>query len=140
MRIRAIVFDDNEAIRSFLQRLLEKRGYDVFTFPTPAVCPLNRTEVCYQSCADIVISDVSMPLMSGMQFVDEQVQRGCRIRNLALMSGSWTPEEKEHAAALGCTVIDKPFITADINRWLDECEKKIDPQRVLDDTLLVMDA
>ena len=136
VRIRAIVFEDNASIRSFLQQLLNKRGYEVFAFPTPAVCPLHRSETCYHSCSDIVISDVSMPLMNGLQFVDEQIQRGCRIKNLALMSGSWTPEDMENARALGCHVIQKPFTHAEINEWLDACEKKIDPERVLDDALL----
>jgi DNA-binding response OmpR family regulator len=133
MRIRALIFEDDEAIRTILRYMLSARGYEVHTYPTPAACPLRDADMCYIQCADVVISDVAMPLETGLQFVEQQVRMGCQIRNMALMSGAWTPEDAELAREMGCHVINKPFAIEDIYHWLDLCERNIDPARVLKD-------
>ena len=74
MQIRAFVIDDDAEIRSILASLLEIRGYEVVTFPSAVVC---RRCPCLagQVCADIVISDVSMPRLTGVQFVEQQIMK-----------------------------------------------------------------
>ena len=119
-----------------LNEFLARRGYDVVSFSDPSDCPLLRSEACYHACADILISDLSMPNMTGLQFIENQIRKGCRIQNLALMSAAWTNEEQEHAKRIGCHIFSKPFRFDELSVWLDDCESRINPSRVLTDELL----
>ena len=133
MKIRAIVFEDNDLIRSMMRQILRQRGYEVVDYSDPSACPLLHSDACYYACADILISDLSMPNMTGLQFLENQVMKGCKIQNVALMSGGWTPEELEYARRIGCQVFSKPFNLREFTFWLDECESRINPHRVLSD-------
>jgi CheY-like chemotaxis protein len=129
-KIRAMVFDDDVGIRSWLVCILEERGYNVLAFNHPSVC---QTCPCPQNhlCADITICDVSMPGLTGVQFLEYQRMKGCRNQNVALMSGDWSESDRRRAMALGCQVFQKPFTTEKLTNWLDDCERTIDPTRVL---------
>lgn len=136
MKIRVMVFEDNDFLRSMINEFLARRGYEVVAFSDPADCPLLHSDACYYACADILISDLSMPNMTGLQFLENQIQKGCRIQNVALMSAAWTPEEREYAERIGCQVFNKPFQFGELNFWLDDCESRINPHRVLDNAVL----
>lgn len=131
MKVRAVVFEDDEFARSMLWRLLDKRGYEVFTFPHPGLCPLSRSDECFYACADILISDVEMPVTNGLEFVEQQVRKGCKVRNIAPMSGAWSNSDLQYAWRLGCRTFEKPMDLGQFNAWLDECERTVDPNRVL---------
>jgi DNA-binding NtrC family response regulator len=139
-RIRALVFDDNELICSLLWKFLEKRGYEVFTFLDPDSCPLHRTPSCNcpmdHACVDIIITDINMPNVSGLEFIEDQLKKGCKVKNIALMSGKWSDYEVEYAKRLGCQFFRKPFGLDELNEWLDGCEKKIDTNRALSNWFL----
>ena len=113
MRIRVFVFEDNEAIRSILWQLLDSPGYEVFTFPDPGLCPLHLAAGCRcpedQACGDIIISDVNMPNITGLEFVENQMKKGCKVKNVALMSGAWSDSDFQYAQSLGCQLFHKPF-------------------------------
>jgi CheY-like chemotaxis protein len=136
MKIRVMVFEDNVFLRSMINEFLSRRGYEVVSFSDPADCPLLHSDACYYACADILISDLSMPNMTGLQFIENQIRKGCRIQNVALMSAAWTPQEREYAKQIGCQVFNKPFQFPELNFWLDECESRINPHRILTDELL----
>jgi len=74
-----------------------------------------------------------MPNMKGLEFIQRQVQKGCRgiVQNKAVMSGTWTDADIAYAGSLGCRIFEKPFMIEEIHRWLDECEKRIDTARKL---------
>jgi CheY-like chemotaxis protein len=135
MSYRALIFDDQPEIRRILWSLFDGRGYEVFTFPHPAICPLNQEDFCpcptNQACADVILSDLNMPVQNGLDFLEKQIHKGCRCRHFALMSGDLAPEDIARAASLGITVFLKPFKLTDITAWLDQVEKEIDPQRGL---------
>ena len=137
MRIRVFVFEDDEVIRSILWDLLDSRGYEVFTFPNPGLCPLHRSTGCRcparEACGDIIISDLRMPNITGLEFVEKQMMKGCKVQNIALMSGAWSESDLENARRLGCQLFQKPFKLDEINKWLDGCEKNINPERILSD-------
>ncbi len=102
MKLRALVFEDEQGLRDVLVRILKRRGYEVVAFEHPGLCPVH-------------------------------IRLGCKIRNVALMSGAWELPEINRAHQLGASVFNKPFSVKDLNAWLDECEKNIEPGRALSD-------
>ena len=137
---RVLIFDDQKEIRQLLWSLFDDRGYEVFTFPHPAICPLSEADCCPcpsdQSCTDIIISDVEMPFLNGLDFIEQQIGKGCRCKYIALMSGAFTDEHVAKATALGIKLFKKPFQIKEIIEWLDQVETEIDPQRKLTDWYL----
>lgn len=133
MKIRVMVFEDNLFLRSLISEFLARRGHEVVSYSDPTECPLLRDEPCMKACADVLISDVYMPNMTGLQFIEHQLKKGCRIPHIALMSGAWSPKEREYAKKIGCKIFDKPFRFEELGRWIDECEARINPSRVLVD-------
>ncbi len=135
MKIRALVFDDDDLIRSLLKTIFEDRGYEVFAYSIPGACPLYRNPEFYckedNECADIIISDLRMPNDSGVDLIEKLRKKGCKVKNIALMSGYWTQPSMHRAEEFGCKVFNKPFSMEEIEAWLDVCEKSIDPNRVL---------
>jgi CheY-like chemotaxis protein len=135
MKYRTILCEDNELVREMLDLTLKERGYEVFSFEDAGDCPLNSLTECIcnhvNPCSDMIISDVSMPKVSGLEFIENLRKNGCKIKNIALVSGSWTEKDISRAEEIGCTVFHKPLKTEVLNEWLDNCEENIDPQRVL---------
>ncbi len=135
MKYRTILCEDNEPVREIFNFILEERGYEVFSFEDAGDCPLNSLTECtcnhVNPCSDIIISDVSMPKVNGLEFVENLRKKGCKIKNIALVSGYWIEKDIERAKEIGCTVFHKPLKTDVLSEWLDNCEENIDPQRVL---------
>ena len=140
MNSRALIFDDMKEIRKILRKLFDKRGYEVFTFPNPALCPLSELEVCpcssEEACADVILSDLNMPIKKGTNFLEEQIKKGCRSKHYALMSGDFTDGDVSKAKSLGIKLFKKPFKLKEVINWLDQIENDIDPKRKLSDWYL----
>ncbi len=137
MRIRAIVLDDDYEMRTLIYDILKNRGYEVYGSSEPFFCPIYLDSECpcsvEHTCTTIIITDINMPNMTGLEFIEHQKRNGCKVQNVATMSGRWTDEEIEHAKRLGCHIFKKPFEIDEIERWLDDCEKKLDPNSKLSD-------
>ncbi|RJP85572.1 MAG: response regulator [Desulfobacteraceae bacterium] len=135
MTLRALIFDDEPAIRQLLWSLFDGRGYEVFTFPNPSSCPLCETTVCpcplHESCADVILSDLHMPVKRGLDFLEEQIEKGCKCKSMALMSGDFSDKDIQKAASLGIKVFKKPFTLAEMIGWLETIEKDLEPNRKL---------
>ena len=140
MNYRAFIFDDQKDIRQVLCSLFDRRGYEVFSFPHPGTCPLSEEEICpcpiEQTCADMILSDVNMPIKNGLDFIEEQIQKGCRCKHFALMSGDFTDGDVSKAKSLGIKIFKKPFKLKEVINWLDQIENDIDPKRKLSDWFL----
>ncbi len=93
MKIRAIVLEDDESIRTLITLILKKRGYQVLTYSEPGACPLylKHDWACTleHSCGDIIITDIDMPNISGLDFFENLLNHGCKVNNFMLMSGEW---------------------------------------------------
>ena len=135
MKYRALIFDDMKEIRKILWKLFDKRGYEVFTFPHPALCPLSEIEVCpcssEETCADVILSDLNMPIKKGTNFLEEQIKKGCRCKHFGLMSGEFSSEDVSKAKSLGIKLFKKPFKLKEVINWLDQIEKSASPKRKL---------
>lgn len=137
MRLRGLIFEDEALLRQLLWTILDRRGYEVFTYPDPGLCPLKSAAGCPcpvgTICADVIVSDVQMAGTTGLDFVQQLLEKNCRRPQIALMSGSWTDAEIKRAERLGCKVFQKPFHMAEMIAWLEQAEQNIPPERHLFD-------
>ena len=137
MRHRAVIFEDDALIRFALWKLFDDRGYEVFTFPEPGMCPLNAVLKCPcpgdTSCSDLIISDVNMMGANGLDFVEQLVQKGCKQRYFALMSGGFSAADLARATRLHCVPFSKPLDMEMVTAWVKEVEQSISSQRILFD-------
>ncbi len=135
IKLRIILLDDNEAVRSVLSDILVDRGYEVLAFSNPAICPLQMVPECQcnanQTCTDIIISDLDMPNMTGLGFIENQKKKNCKCQHVVLMSGSWTEHDLQRAHELGCKTLEKPFPFDEFYEWLDEVERSTESTREL---------
>jgi len=81
---QVLVVDDNPTIRTCLTQLLESVGYDVAT----AVDGVEALLSINESAPDIIISDLNMPGMSGVDLLSEIRRHFPRIVTIA-MSGAY---------------------------------------------------
>lgn len=130
MKLKILVFDPEASLRELLQVYLTGQGHEVLAFRDPTVCPVYRnfreeTCRCDQSapCADVILADIRLPQLDGLEFLRRQNERGCRsvAANRALMSAAMTAAEERAVTALGCHFIRKPFHLGEIGRWVREC-------------------
>jgi CheY-like chemotaxis protein len=139
MRLRIIVVDDEEVIRDVLKDFFTALGHEVLTSTEPLTCPIYTGGECPcapgEVCGDFLITDNRMPRMSGIQFIQNQIRAGCKgiTANKAIMSASFTDDELEQVRRLECRVFLKPFSLAEIEKWVNENRKNIDPDRRLRD-------
>ncbi len=132
LQIRAFVFDDDPEVLKSFRRMLGPRSYEVFLFNRPSPCRRCRCNDG-ERCADIMLSDMAMMKINGNDFLQSQKRKGCRIKNVVVMSSHWKEEDLESVRAMGFMTLQKPVTSGTINPWLDECEKRIDPSRTISD-------
>ena len=129
---RVIVCDNEDMVLDVFRHLFERMGYEVLTADTPITCAFYRehADTCPQHdrCTDILITDNNMPNMTGLELLEMQHHRGCKLtsKNKALMTGNADSRLSEHAAVLGCQFFPKPVHISTILAWAQECEKRVD--------------
>ncbi len=135
MKLRAIVLEDDCTVRTLISDILQDRGYEVFDYSVPTLCPIYLYCKCTcpdeYFCTNIIITDINMPYMKGLEFIEHQRRNACKVTNIAVMSGRWTDEELEHAKRLGCHTFSKPVKIDEIKKWLNACENKLNPNNKL---------
>lgn len=122
------ILEDEYELRSTLKSFLTQKGYEVHSFSDPTFCPLSEIQNCscqrHTPCAEFIITDINMPGMSGLKFIELQKNKGCKVPHIAVMSASWSKEEYQKARELGCKVFDKPFSFADLLQWMQNCQEQ----------------
>jgi DNA-binding NtrC family response regulator len=93
---RVFVVDDEASIASTLATILRIHGFDARAFTEPLVA-LSAARV---ECPELLISDVLMPLLSGIELAI-QLQRHCPECRVLLFSGQAGNSELLQAAGEG---------------------------------------
>lgn len=124
---KVVMIDDDSTMVQLFKTMLKRSNYSNVEVVTDlSMCPLLQTNQCEctseQSCADAVIVDIMMPGMNGIEFLELQKARGCKIpeQNRALMTAGAKLNYKRAAQKLGCHIFFKPFKLTEIEQWLDE--------------------
>ena len=136
--LRIHIIDDDPAISLLLVKILTSLGHQVTTFSDPTACPLYTSPACECPqnfpCADVIISDIMMPNMNGIDFFTLQRKRGCKAldANKALMSAAILPQQQDAIETLGCHFIKKPFYISDVKQWLKECAERVPEDQPFD--------
>jgi hypothetical protein len=60
-----------------------------------------------------------MPGVSGLNFIENQIRKGCKVQHIAVMSGDWKDPGLKMAKEWGCQVFYKPFSILKLKNWLD---------------------
>jgi len=130
IKYRIVIFDDEEMMRKLLKAFFEDVGYEVFTFEHPGLCTLSLEAkcICSHPCTDIILSDVHMPFQDGINLVKEQIKKGCKCENIALMTGDI---EYFDLNIEKVKIFEKPIRILKIEQWINKIEKNIDPNRKL---------
>lgn len=129
---RVIIFDDDEIIVFLFKKFFPAMDYEVFAFTEPTICPVYEkdADACNDKypCADVIITDFRMPRMNGLELIQEQTRRGCKVptRNRAVTSGYLDEETQMKVKQLGCVYFQKPVDFSQLKQWLSECDKRID--------------
>lgn len=129
---RAIVFDDEESMLTLYKNFFLSRGYEVFAYADPVVCPIHAEYVAASSrlkpCADVLITDYKMPRMNGLDLLNAQSRHGCRmlVMNKALISGFVHEELRNAVQGLGYAFFSKPVKLDELESWITECEQRVD--------------
>lgn len=93
------------------KRMLERRGYQVSGF-TDAVSALKEFRA-HPTVYDVVVTDLSMPRMSGFEFTEELRLIRSEIP-VVLTSGFLQPQDQEKAESLGIRELIQKPATADL--------------------------
>ena len=130
-KIRIFIFEDDPAVSTLLELILQREGRDISVFSDPTVCNvyLDHETQCPREtpCADVILSDNMMPNMTGIDFFLLQRARGCKAlaRNKAIMTAaSIGPETAAIIKDIGCQFLKKPFNIVEIKKWVDGCSER----------------
>jgi CheY-like chemotaxis protein len=116
---RILIAEDDPAIRAVATALLETLGYVADVAGTGAEA-LDRCERNKGSPFDVLLSDISMPGMSGYDLA-ERMRRAQPDIALILMSGyAGDPTVVETSRRLGALFLEKPFTRDSLSQRIAE--------------------
>ena len=103
-----LVIDDDEAVRAGVRRLLERSGHATIE----AAEGRKALRLCEAVEVDIVITDLNMPEMDGIEVIMALAERHPGLPVIAISGGGKVPKELLlHGAGLlgAVTTLGKPF-------------------------------
>jgi CheY-like chemotaxis protein len=122
--MNAVIVDDDPMVRTALGHVLFAAGFEVVSFSSPGHCTLYTEASCpcswRGSCPDLIVSDLDMPEVDGIRFVEHLKRKQCRCKHIAVISGSWQEQDLLRVVPDGVMVFSKPFMFDRIWAWLDE--------------------
>lgn len=108
--IRALIVDDSSVMRKIVERCLRQAGVDLGEVHN-ASNGIEGLAVLNQNDVDLVLTDITMPVMDGLEFV-RQLQTLEKLKNVPIVMITTEGGEKQvmEALSLGAKgYIRKPF-------------------------------
>jgi len=116
MKNRVFIFEDDQEVRELFSEICIIIGFETFTFSDPSEIE-NMNDFKFNQ-ADIVLTDIAMPVMSGIRFAEKIIQAGFNRMNIAVISGYWDEANHSDAFRLGVRAFAKPVPIELLTDWL----------------------
>ena len=110
---RVLVIDDDDQVRSFLRRVLERAGFAV----VDAADGEAGTRMYREHPADLIITDIFMPGQDGLETILQLRHEFAAVKVIAVSGGDRTGEMdlRKEAILLGAArTLRKPFTPAEL--------------------------
>ena len=115
--IRALIVDDSSVMRKIVERSLRQAGLDSLAI-LEAGSGVEGLEVLRSKQVDIILSDINMPLMDGLEFVrqlkSQKLAVGVPIVMITTESSEEHVKQAIEAGAMG--YIRKPFTSDQVKQ------------------------
>lgn len=102
MKARILVVDDHEIVRSGIRRLIEEagRGWEVCGEGANGVEAIEKVESLHP---DVVVLDIAMPLVNGLEAASRISKEGdrCRVLLFTMYESKWLSTEARQVGAHG---------------------------------------
>jgi two-component system response regulator (stage 0 sporulation protein F) len=103
---RILVIDDQDHIRTLLRLVLEGAGHEVLDASNGRL----GLELCREQSADLIVTDLHMPEMSGLELMLELTRSFLNVKVIAMTGGLQHADMINKAKLLGVRqTIEKPF-------------------------------
>ena len=137
MRLRIFVVIEDKSIRDELSRHLSDTGHVVFASPEPVLCDAYHGRFCSadKPCGDVIIVDTHLKRMSGLQYIEDLGNWGCRGQCVkkALIADNLSEAEGRMVEKNSCYVLKKNLDFVEIDAWIADVHRAVDPGRKLAD-------
>ena len=116
---RILLAEDDDSLRSFLARALERAGYDVTS------CPDGETalEALNDGPYDLLLTDIVMPGVDGIEVAREAAARDKSLRIMFITGFAAVALAAKDQAPAGAKVLAKPVhlreIVSEVERMLE---------------------
>ena len=111
--MRILVVDDEPAVRDLTVEILRRNGYKPHGVPTAR----HALDLLDEEEFDLVVSDVVMPEMTGVELLYELRRRQPDLPVILMTGGSNEPERTTKAVELGAAgLLYKPFSLAELTQ------------------------
>jgi CheY-like chemotaxis protein len=119
-----LIMENEDSVRDTLGSYSEQLDYKPILLSDPSVCkalqPGEQQCPTQKSCADALLIDRDLPAIDGLNLIERQIEKGCKVaaRRKALMVSMITEPDLEKARNLGCHVLQKPVTSESLESWL----------------------
>lgn len=111
---RVLLIEDDDTSNFIAKRALKRSGFENVEVALNGRDGFNFIE---NSCPDIILLDINMPIMDGWEFLEEnKTKTPCKGIKIAMLTSSIHPNDRQKAESYSCVVayIEKPLTTAKI--------------------------
>jgi len=112
---RILLAEDDESMRGFLERALEKAGYDVVAFSNGA----EAHERLQEEPFSLLLTDIVMPRMDGIELARRASEIDPELKIMFITGFAAVTLNTDQAAPKDARVLSKPFHLKDLVREVD---------------------
>ncbi|MBW1797087.1 MAG: response regulator [Deltaproteobacteria bacterium] len=130
MAFNVLIVDDSSSMRAIIKKIIKVSGFSVGEFLV-AADGKEALKVLKDEWVDIVLTDINMPNMNGMELIAE-MKKDELMRSIpvVMVTTEGSEKKRQEAMDLGASgYVKKPFLPEDIKRTLSSIMGEEDGQR-----------